>query len=287
MTSTFIVSQTKLWKRKNRMRSLFIMFIFIAFSNSYSQTDSTEVTASEVTDSLASFSVNLLSLPDNAEVYNDTVLIGATPVLNYQMKEGNYKLKFVNPGSGKFWQNSNQIIDLHLKADTTISAAFRYFYYFDSDPFNASVISNDTLLGLTPLRLLNEYKITGNIIFRKENYQDLVFNISDYDFGTGLKVNMRSKGKIRTNDEVYKDKGTQFNTSRNLPVISGLGAVSIAAGFFTYNFKKKGNSAYDEYLLTGSQEKLDESKENDTYFVISLVLMQAALGGLIYFLFFD
>ena len=98
---------------------------------------------------------------------------------------------------------------------------------------------------------------------------------------------MRSKGKIRTNDEVYKDKGTQFNTSRNLPVISGLGAVSIAAGFFTYNFKKKGNSAYDEYLLTGSQEKLDESKENDTYFVISLVLMQAALGGLIYFLFFD
>ncbi|MBK9331629.1 MAG: hypothetical protein IPM96_04270 [Ignavibacteria bacterium] len=51
------------------------MFIFIAFSNSYSQTDSTEVTASEVTDSLASFSVNLLSLPDNAEVYNDTVLI--------------------------------------------------------------------------------------------------------------------------------------------------------------------------------------------------------------------
>ncbi|MBK9331628.1 MAG: hypothetical protein IPM96_04265 [Ignavibacteria bacterium] len=126
--------------------------------------------------------------------------------MNYQMKEGNYKLKFVNPGSGKFWQNSNQIIDLHLKADTTISAAFRYFYYFDSDPFNASVISNDTLLGLTPLRLLNEYKITGNIIFRKENYQDLVFNISDYDFGTGLKVNMRSKERSEPTMKFIKTK---------------------------------------------------------------------------------
>lgn len=272
---------------KSRLQIIFL-FLLLLNKFGFSQLDSLEVTDSlKLTDTVKVYSVTLLSIPEEAEVYNDTALIGITPIIRTDLKEGVYYLKFINPGSGKYWHNSNYLFDLDLKSDTVISVAFKYFYYFDSDPFNAKVISSDTLLGYTPLRLLNENKLTDNIIFRKENFKDLVFNIKDYDFEKGIKVTLQSKGKVKLNEEVYKDKGTQFNTSRNLPVIAGLGLATLTAGYFTFDFKNKANNLYDDYILTGNSESLDESNKNDIYFAISLILMQAAIGGLVYFLFFD
>lgn len=274
-------------------RFIFVIIIFCS-SLGYSQQelvdtlDNKVITeTTEIKDSVKIYSVNLFSIPENAEVYNDTVLLCITPAMDLEMKEGSYSLKFINPRSGKYWENANQIVKFDLKSDTTISADFKYFYFFETEPFNASVISNDTLMGYTPLRIFTEFKLTDNIIFRKKNYNDFVFNISDYNFDSGVKVILKPKGKINLNDDVFKNKGTQFNTERNLPAIVGLGLASITAAYFTYDFKTQANQDYDEYLLTGNQGKFDDSSQNDTYFVISLVLMQAAIGGLIYFLFFD
>ncbi|MBS1518578.1 MAG: hypothetical protein JSS91_10875 [Bacteroidetes bacterium] len=261
---------------------LIILILTFSFTACYAQSDT-----AFAGDSAKYYSVTFFSVPDNAEIYSDTSFIGVTPLSGHRMKEGVYNFKFINPGSGNYWQNSNETVTLDLKSDTAVSVFFKFFYYFDSDPFNASVLFQDTLLGYTPLRLFTESKLTGDLIFRKKNYRDLIFKLEDYDFETGAKVKLLPKGKESLNESVYKDKGTQFNTKRNLPVIISLGVASIAGAYFTYDFKTKGNRDYDEYLMTGSQQKLDDSKKKDAYFVVSLILMQAAIGGLIYFLFFD
>jgi len=178
-------------------------------------------------------------------------------------------------------------MNIFLDKDTAIDVSFRYFYYFNSSPFDAEVFENDSLLGSTPLRLFNNNELTGTLLFRKENYKDYIYDMKNYDFETGANITLQSKGKETVNDLVYKDRVTQFKTKRSLITIGGLLAASIVGGYFAVNYKDKANEDYLNYLNSGNTAYLDQSNKHDTYFVVSLVLMQAAIGGLIYFLFFD
>ncbi|MEO8665038.1 MAG: PEGA domain-containing protein [Ignavibacteria bacterium] len=238
-------------------------------------------------DSVKIYRLSIESNLENARVYFDTTFAGFTPLENYEVKEGQYEIKIFNPKSLKDWEGENEIIDIYVDRDTTLDVSFRYFYYFNTTPFDAEVFGGDSLLGSTPLRLFRENTLTGTLLFKKKNYKDYLYDIKDYDFETGANIVLQSKGKESINDVVYKDRITQFKTKRSLVTIGALLAASITTGYFAINYKSKANEEYAKYLITGNQATLDNSKNNDTYFVISLVLMQAAIGGLIYFLFFD
>lgn len=257
-------------------------------SNSTLISDSTITSDStSASDTLKLFNLNILSNMNNAKVFFDTVYIGVTPLMDYKTKEGVYNVKIINPKSLKEWQNENQNFNLLIDSDTTITVNFRYFYYFNTIPFGAKVIQNDSVFGETPLRYYSENELKGSLIFRKKNYKDFIFDLKNYDFETGKNISLMSKGKESVNDIVYKNRGTQFETKRQLIPIIALGAASIAGAIISINFKNTSNEEYARYLLTGNEQNLNESTQNDTYFIISLVAMQAAIGGLIYFLFFD
>ncbi len=260
----------------------FILILLVPIRFASAQTDSLIVS-----DSVKHHKLNLLSNLANARVFFDTNYIGLTPLMDLDVKEGAYHIKVVNPKSLQDWQNDNELLNLYISNDTTINVDFQYFYYFNTNPFNAKVFKNDTMLGMTPLRLFNNEELSGNLIFKKKDYRDFVFDLGTYDFAAGAIINLQPKGKETVNDIVFKNKSTEFNTKRKVLPILLLGAASIVGGYLAINYKNQSNDAYDLYLLDGSQAELDVSSQNDTYFVISLVLMQAAIGGLIYFLFFD
>ncbi len=239
------------------------------------------------TDSAKSFNLTITSNVENAKIYFDTAFIGLTPLTDYAIKEGYYKIKIYNPRSLKDWENENKLINLFIESDTAFTVSFRHFYYFNSTPFDADVFSNDSMLGSTPLRLFEDYELTGNLIFKKKNYKDYIYDLKNYDFEKGVNLSLESKGTETISDLVYKDRVTQFKTKRSLISIGALAAASLAGGYFAINFKNKSNAEYDNYLATGNAAYLSNSNSQDTYFVISLILMQAAIGGLIYFLFFD
>ncbi|MEP7146942.1 MAG: PEGA domain-containing protein [bacterium] len=238
-------------------------------------------------DSAGSYSLSITSNLVNARIYLDTEFIGITPLINYTVKKGAYNLKIYNSKPLKDWETENKSLSVYVNSDTTFDINFRYFYYFNSTPDNTQILKNDTLLGSTPLRFFKDYKLTGSLLFRKINYKDYIYEIKNYDFETGADIVLQSKGIESVNDLVYKDRVTQFKTKRSLITIGALGLGSLAGGFFAVNYKNKANDEYDNYLNSGNPASLDMSKSNDKYFVISLVLMQAAIGGLIYFLFFD
>ncbi|MBV6478809.1 MAG: hypothetical protein HGGPFJEG_01566 [Ignavibacteria bacterium] len=264
------------------MKVFFLILIFVFFENAFCRDDSLTVT-----DTLNTFKLNVYSQPENARVYLDTVLAGLTPLENYSVKEGSYKLRIINPFSLSGWENENYISDINISADTSVSVNFKYFYYFNSIPFDAGIFYNDSLFGITPFRFLSENKLSGSLTFKKSNFKDFIFNLDDYNFEKGVTVNLISKGKETVNDIVSKNKSTQFKTKRNLYYVLGFGALSLTGAFLSVNFKDVSNNNYEKYLITGDKYYLDESNKNDKYFIASVILMQLAIGGLIYFLFFD
>ena len=286
------------------MRRSFVILLLIYFRILSAQSDQlTETTDSSAvsdtlklqvisdsltsSDTVKSHRLSISSNLDFAKIYSDTLLIVMTPLIDYFLKEGNYKLKIINPKSLQDWQNDNQTIDLFINKDTTLNIIFNYFYFINTDPYSAKVFKADSLLGETPLRFFMENELTGKLLIRKKNYKDYYFDMDSYNFNTGADIKLIPKGIEEVNDLIYKDRSTQFNTKRSLMPILGTGALSIASAIMAFNYKNIANSEYDKYLLRGNDEYLQESQNNDTYFAVSIVVMQAAVAGLIYFLFFD
>lgn len=238
-------------------------------------------------DSVKFFKLSVISNLNDARIYSDTAFIGMTPLRNYSIKAGIHDLKIINPKTVQDWQNDNESFSIVINNDTTLNINFRYFYFISTNPFSASVFRSDSLLGETPLRFFSDSEIKGKLLIKKKNYKDYLYDLKDYNFETGANLTLYPKGLETVNDVVYKDRSTQFNTKRNLPAILATGGAALAGCFFAMNFKNDANNEYDRYLITGNETQLQNSQNNDTYFVISVVLMQAAIGGLIYFLFFD
>ncbi len=270
--------------KNNDMKIFLILLLLFPFYTLYSKSDTLLVSDKKM------FQLNVYSNQNNADIYIDSVYAGKTPLEGYKLTEGLHTLKLINPGHKAGWRNDNAGKELLLVSDTTLNINFRFYYSFNSDPFNAEIIKDDTVFGKTPFRIFTEKELTGSIIFRKKNFSDLIFDMKNYSFETGANItlmplNLNSR-KI-TDNYASKNKSTQFKTDRNLFAILGLGAAAVTGGVLSLNYKSKANENYDNYLATGNTVSLNEANKNDRGFIISLVLMQMAVGGLIYFLFFD
>lgn len=274
------------------MKTIILIILFLQFNNSNAQLnllylEKSNSDSSLIVDSLKIYKLSIYSNFDSSKIYIDSLFVGKTPLVNYRVKEGEHIIKLINPNENIEWRNSNKIRNLTLTNDTTINIDFEYFYYFNSNPFNTDIIRADTLFGKTPYRFFSDEKFTGSFIFRKANFKDYVYDMNNYSFETGADIKLQPISKSGSDDIVYKNRSTQFKTKRNLPAILLLGAASIAGAYFAIDYKNSSNDAYSIYNQTGNRIKLDESNSDNTNFAISLVIMQLAIGGLIYFLFFD
>jgi hypothetical protein len=171
-----------------------------------------------------------------------------------------------------------------LKAQTGDSTSFRYYYFINSNPFNAEVFYKDSLLGLTPVRFATSDKLSGKIILRKKGYREETVNLDDYNFDKGVEVLL--KPAIADEERiVLKNYGTSFVKKRSLTGILTSGIVAIASGTIAYTAKEKANDLYNTYIVTRNQNDLNKVNRYDLYSGISLALMQVSVAALIYFLF--
>jgi hypothetical protein len=247
-----------------------LFFILIQYSAGFAQ-DSTKYTLS------------IYSNFDSSIVKIDTNIIGYTPLINYELPQGEYEVSIMKSSNYKDWDEEIKSIKINLTADTLLNVNFRYYYFIDTDPDNAQVLNNNIFLGLTPLRYLSETSLTGKLLFKKDGFfsQELLIINNQYDYFTKLK---KTDSEVNLS-EVMKDRQTQFKTPRNLPMISLFSAAILGTGYAAYRTKTVANNYYDEYVRTQNETLLDKSNKEDVYFYVSIGLMQAALAGLIYYLF--
>lgn len=251
--------------------SIALLFLILLVYNSLFAQDS------------AIYKLSIYSNFDSSIVRIDTNIIGYTPLVNYELVKGEYELDILKSANAKDWDEEIKSIKIALTSDTSININFRYYYYIDTDPDNAEILNNNIFLGLSPLRYLSETNLTGKFLLRKNGFFNEEISIvnNKYDYFAKLK---KTDGGINVS-EVMKDRQTQFKSPRNLPIISLFSAAILGTGYAAYRTKTVANEYYDDYTRTNDLSLLDKSNKEDVYFYVSIGLMQAALAGLVYFLF--
>lgn len=222
----------------------------------------------------------------DASVYLDTTNLGKIPVVDYSVLKGSYMLKIIN-GDTRSWNSENYSKEITLTGDTAIDINFEHYYSINSSPFNAKVYKSGFLLGLTPLRIYFPAPLSESITLKKRNYKDKVISPADFSSSNDINVTLEPQGKVITDNPVFRDRQTNFKSERNFWAIGSFAAGVLASAYTTISFKNTANDAYDRYLENNNQADLNISNKNDVYSTISLVVMQAAMAGLIYFLFID
>ena len=238
-------------------------------------------------DSTGYVSLNVMCNLTTAQIIIDSTNLGSPPLLNHKIEKGEHKLIILNRESSNKWQVENYKRELFIKSDTIINIDFQKYYFIDSDPFNTEVIFNDTVLGLTPIRLYREASFSGTMVFKKDEYIDKTITLSLQDTSSNIFVKLKEARYGQTDPVVFKNKKTDFKSGRNVLAISSLGIGALGSAISAIYFKNTANNAYDDYTQTYDRSQYDKANQNDTYSLISLIVMQGAIAGLIYFLFFD
>lgn len=233
-------------------------------------------------DSAASYRLKVISETPGKDVMIDSAIKGVTPLVVDSLKRAIYNVRLIDNENILNWNTEKNEIRLDLKSDTVISFADRYNYFINSDPFGVGVFYSDSLLGVTPLYFSLTEKPTGFLKVRKTGYEEG----SVKPEGKSLFVRLKSM-KEGIESIVFKNKDTKFKTKRNFFAAATTGALAIISGIATARYKAIANESYDAYLVSGSRDNLDRANRFDVYSGIGLAAMQAAVCGLIYFLFLD
>lgn len=250
---------------------LYLVILLLVFSESYSQNDS------------MTYNLKIYSNFDSSLVYIDSVFKGYTPFETNEIPVGIYFIEVKRGIDNRDWDIQEIEYSMSLVSDTILIANFKYYYFINSSPTNALVFYNNTLLGETPLRYFPENKLNGNLILKKEMYDDLVIDVPENKFEIyGI---LKQKPGVSDSKEIVYNKNTGFKTPRNYAIISLLSAAVLGTGYSAYRTKTVSNQLYRSYEENGFQNDLESSDRQNIYFYVSLALMQAAIGGLIYFLF--
>jgi hypothetical protein len=140
---------------------------------------------------------------------------------------------------------------------------------------------------MTPLRMNTEYPLAGNLTFKKEEYQDEVLNLTHLDTARNIFVKLKENRYGQSSNVVLKNKETGFSSKRNFIAIGSFGVGALLSAVSSIYFKNMANDSYDQYKQTFVPGDLDNTNKYDTFSLISLIVMQGAVAGLIYYLFFD
>lgn len=237
-------------------------------------------------DTTNTYKINIICNKPGARVFIDYIEAGNAPLYDYLVKPGNHTLMLLISSDNQ-WEVENYRRNIDIISDTTIGINFERFYVMNSDPFNAKVFLNDTLLGYTPLRLYREWPISGKLTFKKDEYLDETRKVSSNDTNSNYFIKLKEVRYGQTSEIVFKNRKTDFKTKRDFLAIGSFGAGALLSGISAIYHKNVANDSYEIYRQTLNPADLNKTNRNDTFSLISLLVMQGAIAGVIYFLFFD
>lgn len=158
------------------------------------------------------------------------------------------------------------------------------YNFIDSNPQNAKVYIDDHYEGNTPLFFIwkdtlfpKNIKIEfGNLIV----YTEIINNNIKYK--KNILLNIKENKKL-----VTENKQIFFKTPRKLIPIIILSIITAGSGISAYYFKTLANEKLKEYEFYNDESILNKKKKYDLISGASIILLQAGLTSLIYFLFID
>jgi hypothetical protein len=198
-------------------------------------------------------------------IYLNDRLIGKANI-QLELDEGLYNIN-VKEGTN-FWESRNLSASVKIREcnHQTMSFDFDDEIYLNTNPQDAAVFSNDSLIGYTPLYMAGSY---GKLELRKPGYKNKIFSLNDY-----------SKNEPLNLDYIGKVKETSFYESSLFKYL--LAGIVVLGGTTAY-FKLKADEKFEEYEITGDQQLLDQTERYDLISGITFTALQINFGALIYF----
>ncbi len=161
------------------------------------------------------------------------------------------------------------------------------YNFIDSNPQNVSVFVNEKYIGNTPLFF--EWKdstLPKTIKIELKGYSGQSENISSYQL-INKKYILVSRGNLSIVNIINEDKQTYFNSPRKIVPIVISSIITAGGGIAAYYFKSLASDNQKLFDDFGDAGALDKKKKYDVLGGVSLVVFQAGLGVLLYYLLID
>ncbi len=217
--------------------------------------------------------IELASEPSRAEVYLGDSLLGRTPLRIMARHADSVRLFYP---ARLAWDAEQRALPQHpLRADQgVVLVRFDARVQLRTLPHGARVFRGDSLLGVTPLQVPRD---AGPLRIEAIGYAGSDWNPADAE--------RQEKLVVLEPLEDMADAQVEFRSAGlRLPPASVLlpAGIGLAAGVVAVIFKQKADGLYDDYLASGDESLLSQTKKYDIYAGISLALLQVGLGYVIY-----
>ncbi len=223
--------------------------------------------------------IDVVSEPRAAEVYLGDSLLGRTP-LRINKEDAEHVLLYYP--SRRAWNAQEARLDLPLPAAGKGVALVRFnrHVHLRTLPHGARVFAADSLLGTTPLWVAGD---GGELRVEALGYSGVNWDPSSTTRGEYLLILQPTAGGEAVPQVRIHDRSLRLPPAD----ILSAGVVGLAAGIAAVILKQDADGYYDDYLQSGDESLLSQTKKYDIYAGISLALMQMGLGYIIYRLFDD
>lgn len=228
-------------------------------------------------------SISISSEPAGCWVRIDSVLVGKTPLNEFELAIGQHIIQVYPPNKG-VWNLQEKVFDVSIASGTNnpLNAVFSSPVFINSVPYGAQLYTDNIALGFTPLYLPFEENAGKQFRLEKKGYRPYLFTLTS---------NQSIIAELQGEKGVVKDREKPrllgFLPRTHLKSKFTLLAVSIASHWASFYFKNIADQNYEKYQQTADPQLMDQywkqTQKYDKLSEISLGVSFASLAGLIYF----
>lgn len=214
------------------------------------------------------------------KVFLDSQSIGEVPIERRPVSAGLHILRTIHPSALR-WPTPVMVETLLLPSAASVERTIEFpdVYYISSDPYGATVVYGDSIVGTTPL-YFSANAPARFLTLRKDGFEEAVMMLPSQ--GGSMYTNLHQKAGSGYRDSPLMVSGEQTKSLVPILLVSG---TAIMAGRTAAYFKIQADKKYDEYRSTGNPAALDHVHELDTYSAVALVTCQLSIIALSYILF--
>ena len=173
------------------------------------------------------------------------------------------------------WSVDPLVFDLRDNDNPVVhlDAHFPNTYRFESNPSGAQVFLGDQLLGQTPLRLIREQPLEGNVAFVLPGYtsRDIPAGSEIWNFH---RVTLTA---LETHEEAVSS-GFVVQRARRDWISIAASTTAFAAGALAIHYRTKADNRFDDFNATGKPGLKSDVKRLDVQSGIALGVMQVGIG---------
>ena len=250
------------------MKTPILVILLITIVLAYAQDDNARITIN--------------SIPNGVQVRVNSVLVGATPIVNYEVEPGYITIEAISKETG-IWNNHNILQEIFVTAgqDTTIQIKFPKMVKINSIPFHAKLLVNDQYMGLTPISIEFDRYRGKELLIEKENYKSFRFFLEN--------PNSQLYTLEPLDISALEEENTSFtyglfhsNMKSKFIFLSG----TVVTHWLAFYFKNLADNNFEKYQNTANPALMEKYWNNtqkyDRWSDITLGVSYAFLGGLIY-----